>query len=68
MSVVLNISFLMQILGANTEKELFKKLEIDYKKYVSDGLSFEIIKEIMNYCKERIINLNYVFISEREIK
>ncbi|MCT7643867.1 hypothetical protein [Aliarcobacter butzleri] len=64
MSAVLNSSFLMQILGANTEKELFAKLDIEHKRYVSDGLSLDIIDEIVYFCNERIINLNYVFISK----
>lgn len=64
MSAVLNSSFLMQILGANTEKELFAKLDIEHERYVADGLSLDIIDEIVYFCNERIINLNYVFISK----
>lgn len=64
MSAVLNSSFLMQILGANDEKELFAKLDIEHERYIHDGLSLDIIDEIIYFCNERIINLNYVFISK----
>lgn len=64
MSAVLNSNFLMQILGANDEKELFAKLDIEHERYIHDGLSLDIIDEIIYFCNERIINLNYVFISK----
>lgn len=61
-TLVLNSKFLMQILGKKTELELFKELKINYKIYKLKGLCSEIYLKIFEYCKEKIINTDYVFI------
>lgn len=64
-TLVLNSKFLMQILGKKTELELFKELNINYRIYKLKGLCTRMYIKIVDYCKEKIIDLEYVFIQKK---
>lgn len=54
------LDFVKRIANIKDDRELCKELEINYKDYLISGIE-PFIEKLIRYCKERIINLNYVF-------
>ena len=54
------LAFVKRIANIKDDKQLCKELEIDFNEYQKNGIG-PFIENVINYCKERIINLNYVF-------
>jgi hypothetical protein len=54
------LSFVKRIANIADDKELCEELEIKHEDVVKSGFE-PFVKNIIAYCNERIINLNYVF-------
>jgi len=54
------LSFVKRIANIKDDKELCQELEIEHKEFIKNGYE-PFVKNIIAYCNERIINLNYVF-------
>jgi hypothetical protein len=54
------LSFVKRIANIADDKELCEELEIKHEDVVKSGFE-PFVKNIIEYCNERIINLNYVF-------
>jgi hypothetical protein len=53
-------AFIMRIANIKDDDEFCKELEIDMETFKRDDAKL-YCKNIVKYCNERIINLNYVF-------
>jgi hypothetical protein len=54
------LNFVKRIANIKDDMELCQELEIEHKEFMKNGFG-PFVKNIIEYCNERIINLNYVF-------